>query len=180
LRSSDVADIFPPFHAEAQSLKQHFSESFINESSLEISNLILIILNIVFVSKYFFMPLGIFQFNLLNYFAFFLHNSEIVLVSPSLEIHELVIPRDFHESIIDPSLTGDTEVIGLLLPLEEERKELLAHHGSYDEAGSELVFFQEGGLTINVELFGIPYCDIYIFFDSDVKCHKFHLLTVLS
>jgi hypothetical protein len=109
-----------------------------------------------------------------------LHYGEVVLVSKSLEIDELLISTYFHEPIIDLGLAGDTEVIGLLLPLEEEGEELLAHHSSHDEAGSQLVFDKEGALTIRVKLLSVSDGDINVFIDSDVKGHELHLLAVLS
>lgn len=136
MRSSNVADFLPPFHAEALSLVEQFSESFINESPLEVSYPILLILNILLLLECLLVPLGVILLNIIYNFASFLHDSQVVLVFPFLEVDELIVPVYFHESIIYLRLTGDTHVICLFLPLEEEGKELLAHHGSDDEAGS--------------------------------------------
>lgn len=168
MRSSDVADFLPPFHAEALSLVEQFSECFINESSFEVSYPVLLILNILLLLECLFVPLGVILLDIINNFTSFLHFSKVALVFPFLEVDELVVPVDFHKSIIDLGLAGDTFVIGLFLPLEEESEELLAHHGSHDEACSKLVLDQEFVLSIHVIFCVVSDGNIYIFFKSDV------------
>jgi hypothetical protein len=84
------------------------------------------------------MPLRVFGLNILHNFASFLLNCQIILVSPLLKVAQLIIPTDFHESIINFCFASDPEVIGLLFPLEEKREELFAHHGSHDKTCLEL------------------------------------------
>lgn len=43
--------------------------------------------------------------NIVYNLASFLHNCKIVLISPSQEIHELVVPTYFEEPIIDLTFT---------------------------------------------------------------------------
>jgi hypothetical protein len=125
-------------------------------------------------------PLGVILFDIINNFTSFLHDSQIVLVFPLLEVHQLVISANFQESIVDFGFASDTNVISLLLPFMVVGKELLAHHGSYDEAGSKLVLNKELVLTIKVVLFGVPDGHIDVLFDSNIKSHVLHLLAVLT
>jgi len=83
LRISEVASSFPFFHSKHLSLEEQFSESLIDESSLKWSNLIFSPLNILFILKSIFVPNHILLLDIVDNFASFLHNSKIVLISPS-------------------------------------------------------------------------------------------------
>ena len=83
MRTSEVASFFPFFHGKHLSLEKQFSESLIDKSSLEISNLIFSPLNILLILESILVLNHVILFDVINNLASFLHNSEIVLISPS-------------------------------------------------------------------------------------------------
>ena len=83
LRTSEVASSLPFFHREHLSLEEQFSESLIDESSLKRSNLIFSPLNILLILKSILVPYHILLLDFEDNLASFLHDSEIVLISPS-------------------------------------------------------------------------------------------------
>jgi hypothetical protein len=136
-------------------------------------------LNVHLIAHGLLVPLHIVCLNICHNLCSLLHDGEIILIFPSLEIDQLVISIDLEKFVPNFGLADISNLIGLLPPLEEVAEQLLSEHGSHRETSSEFILGDEGLFPIYVELSSLCNRHINIFFHCDVQGHILHGLPIL-
>ena len=136
-------------------------------------------MNVLLIVHCLLMPLHVVGLDIRYHLGSLLHDGEVILIFPSLEINQLVTSIDLEKLVPDFGTADISYLIGLLPPLEEVAKEFLAEHRPDHKASSELVLGDKGLLPINIVLSCLRNGHIDILFDCDVKCHVLHGLPIL-
>ena len=126
LRASQVADFLPSLHAKTESFEKELSKSLVNEPSLKISNLVFILTDKLLIGKRILMPIHILILNICNLLSSLLHDRQVVLIFPLLEVEKLVVAINLEKSIVNLGATHIPNLAALLPPLHEVAEDPLA------------------------------------------------------
>ena len=126
-----------------QRLEEQLPDGLVNEPPLEEPDLVLAILDILFVHLGISVPLFIELLEVMDLLGPLLHHSEVDLIPPSLEVDMLIALVDLDQLHGHLGLARVADMVDLTLPLLEVREEPLAEDVPADVASSKLVLREE-------------------------------------